>query len=246
MTSFKRYRYCLSLLLLCLMNANSYAQTLKEFFNDKSIQLTYLGVDFSQVKIQGEAAPSSDIREKFDAINSLIITEVKKYDIAKSFKRTGTIQNELAAVNKVNASVNVDKAKTDNVSDLEGNVKPEDVKKHVKGYDLSGKKGIGLVFIMDGMSKTNKEATMYVTLVDLAKKKVLLTERMTGKAQGFGLRNYWAYTVDRVLNSIEKGKYSDWSNTAQTAAEVPDEVETPKKTEAPAPAAKPAAKKKKA
>jgi len=242
MTSFKRYRYVLSLLLLCLMNANSYAQTLKEFFNDKSVQLTYLGVDFSLVKIQGEAAPSGDIREKFDAINSLIITEVKKYDIAKSFKRTGSIQNELASVNKVNAATNVDKAKTDNVSDLDGNVKPEDVKKHVKAYDLSGKKGIGLVFIMDGMSKTNKEATMYVTLIDLAKKKVLLSERMTGKAQGFGLRNYWAYTVDRVLNSIEKGKYSDWSNTAQTAAEAPDEVEpAPKKAEPATP--KPAAKK---
>jgi len=122
-------------------------------------------------------------------------------------------------------------------------LKPEDIKKHVKSYDLSGKKGIGLVFVMEGMSKTNKEATMYVTLVDMASKKVLLSEQMTGKAQGFGLRNYWAYTVYKVLNAIDKGKYSDWKKTALAAPDVKEEpVEVPKKAEV-APASK--AKKKK-
>lgn len=236
-----RYRYvCLSLFMLCLVSANSYGQSLKEFFNDKSLPLTYLGVDFTLAKIQGEAATAGEIREKFEPINSLIVTEAKKYDVAGAFKRSGYINNELATVNKLNANANVEKMKTDNLGDLEGNVKPEDVKKHVKAYDLSGKKGIGLVFVIDGMSKTNKEATMYVTLIDLAKKRVLFTERMTGKAQGFGLRNYWAYTVYKVLNSIEKGKYSDWA--AGAVEEKEEVVEEPKKAE---PAAKPAKKAKK-
>ncbi|SFE15018.1 hypothetical protein SAMN05518672_104667 [Chitinophaga sp. CF118] len=226
----KRYMYaCLSLLLLCLLNANSYGQTLKEFFNNKTIPLTYLGVDFTLAKVQGEVASANEIRDKFEAINTVIATEVKKYDVAGAFQRS-TSTNELSMINKLNESASTEKMKTDNLSDLEKNVKPEDVNKHVKAYDLSGKKGIGLVFIIDGMSKTNKEATMYVTLIDLASKKVLMAERMTGKAQGFGLRNYWAYTVYKVLNDIDKHKYSDWADAAAKAPEVKEEVvEEPKK-----------------
>jgi len=234
--TFRRYKYYgLSFLLLCLINANSYGQTLKEFFKDKTIPLTYLGVDFTSATIQGETATANDIRDKFEPINTVIVTEVKKYDVAGAFKRS-TATNDLDMINKLNAGANVEKMKTINISDLEKNMlKPEDVKKHVKAYDLSGKKGIGLVFVVDGMSKTNKEATMYVTLIDLAKKKVLLVERMTGKAQGFGLRNYWAYTIYKVLNDIEKHKYSDWADTAATAPEEKEVVEEPKKAE---PAAK--------
>lgn len=233
----KRYTYALSLLLLCL-SANSYGQTLKEFFKDKNVPLTYLGVDFTSATIQGETATSEDISTKFEAINTLIVTEVKKYDVGGAFKRT-TTTNELDMIKKLNAAANVEKMKTINIGDLEKNMlKQEDVQKHIKAYDLSGKKGIGLIFIVDGMSKTNKEATMWVTLIDLAKKKVLLTQHMTGKAQGFGLRNYWAYTVYKVLNDIDKHKYNDWADDAEKAPEVKEVVEEPKKPEPAAPAAK--------
>lgn len=232
----KRYTYyCLSLLLLCLVNANSYGQTLKEFFKDKTIPVTYLGVDFTSATIQGETATANEIRDKFEPINTVIVTEIKKYDVGGAFKRS-VATNDLDMINKLNEGANVEKMKTINLSDLEKNMlKPEDIKSHVKAYDLSGKKGIGLVFIMDGMSKTNKEATMYVTLIDLAKKKVLLTERMTGKAQGFGLRNYWAYTVYKVLNDIDKHKYSDWADAAETAPEEKVVVEETKQELPPKP-----------
>jgi hypothetical protein len=72
---------------------------------------------------------------------------------------------------------------------------------------------------MDGMSKTNKEAYVHATLIDLSTKKVLLTERFTGKAQGFGFRNYWAYTIYKVLNSIDHGKYKEWKNKSTATAE---------------------------
>jgi hypothetical protein len=239
MMYFKRHVLFFVSLLLFTVAGN--AQTLKEFFNNTATPLTYLGVDFSLVKVQGEAAGASEIKDKFEPINNVITTEVKKYEVAKAFERE-SVTNDLSAVNKVNDARSTDGLKKDNVSDLEP-LKPEDIKKHVKSYDLSGKKGIGLVFVMEGMSKTNKEATMYVTLVDMASKKVLLSEQMTGKAQGFGLRNYWAYTVYKVLNAIDKGKYSDWKKTALAAPDVKEEpVEVPKKAEV-APASK--AKKKK-
>jgi hypothetical protein len=207
---------CCTSMSVCLFTVNGHAQTLKEFFTNESTPLTYLGVDFSVTKVQGEAATPNEIHDKFEPINSVIITEVKKYNVAEAFKR-GSVTNELDAVRKVNEAAKVDGLKTDNVADVTKGLTPEEISKHVKSYQLSGKKGIGLVFIMDGMSKTNKEAYVYVTLLDLATKKVLLTERLTGKAQGFGFRNYWAYTIYKVLNTIDKGKYSDWKK--KTAAE---------------------------
>lgn len=208
----------LTLFLLCSASISGYAQTLKEFFANTATPLTYLGVDFSLTKIQGEAATPTEISTKFEPINSVIITEAKKYDITGSFKRDAAVINYPDAVNKVNENANVTKMKTDNVSDL-GTLTPDDISKHVKEYNLNGKTGIGLVFIMDGMSKTNKEAAMYATLINLSTKKVLLTEKITGKAQGFGFRNYWAYTVYKVLHTISSDKYKDWAKTAASAPE---------------------------
>ena len=206
------------LVFVCLSAENSQAQTLKEFFSNESTPLTYLGVDFSATKIEGETATAAEIVNKFEPINNVIVTEVKKYDVAGAFKRAN-VSNFLEAVQKLNEGVNPATIKVNGVADLEKGLTPADIDKHVKKYDLHGQKGIGLVFIMDGMSKTNKEAYVYATLIDLSSKKVLLTERFTGKAQGFGFRNYWAYTIYKVLNSIDNGKYKEWKNKSAAAPE---------------------------
>lgn len=207
------------LVVVCLNAGNSQAQTLKEFFNDGTIPLTYLGVDFSAVKVEGETATAAEMISKFEPINTVITTETKKYDIAGAFKRS-KVSNYLDAVQALNEKVNPSSLKVNGVADLEKGLTPTDVEKHVKKYDLHGQKGIGLVFIMEGMSKTNKEAYVYATLIDLADKKVLLTERFGAKAQGFGFRNYWAYTIYKVLNSIDHGKYKEWKNKSATTAEI--------------------------
>ncbi|SHN77765.1 hypothetical protein [Chitinophaga sp. CF418] len=207
-----------ALVFVCLSAGRSHAQTLKEFFSNESTPLTYLGVDFSATKIEGETATAAEIVNKFEPINNVIVTEAKKYDVAGAFKRT-SVSNFLEAVQKLNEGVNPATIKANGVADLEKGLTAADIDKHVKKYDLHGQKGIGLVFIMDGMSKTNKEAYVYATLIDLSTKKVLLTERFTGKAQGFGFRNYWAYTIYKVLNSIDHGKYKEWKNKSAATPE---------------------------
>ncbi|MBW8684083.1 hypothetical protein [Chitinophaga rhizophila] len=208
----------LTLVLICLSQSETHGQSLRDFFSDESAPLTYLGVDFSIAKVEGEVATADEIVAKFEPINTVIVTEPKKYDVAGSFKRTSVI-NYLDAVRKLNASVKTDKIKTDVLAELEKGLTAVDIDKHVKKYELSGKKGIGLVFIVDGMSKTNKEAYVYATLIDLASKKVLLAERFAGTAKGFGFRNYWAYPIYKVLNSIDHGKYKEWKTKATATAE---------------------------
>ena len=206
------------LVAVCLSVTGSHAQSLKDFFADEATPLTYLGVDFSVTKVEGEAATADEIVSKFEPINSVIVVESKKYDVAGSFRRA-SVTNSLEAIKKINAGVDPGKIKTDAVGDVTKGLTDADIEKHVKKYELSGKKGIGLVFIMDGMSKTNKEAYVYATLIDLSTKKVLLSERITGKAQGFGFRNYWAGTIYKVLNSIDHGRYKEWKSKSTVTAD---------------------------
>ena len=190
------------------------AQTLKEFFNSSEVPLTYLGVDFTQAKVFNDiAANAMDIRDRqFAAINQVIINEPKKYDFQKAFSKS-TVTNDISFVNAKNAKIDAEKIIEANSAD-EMRFKKATIESIVKGYNFKGKKGIGLMFIMESMNKASAQGAMYVTLIDLASGKVLLTERMTAKAAGFGFRNYWAKTIAEVLKDIQKSKYKEWKANA--------------------------------
>jgi len=51
---------------------------------------------------------------------------------------------------------------------------------------------------------------MYVTFFDIATKKVLITERMIGRASGVGFRNYWVRPIYEVIKRIYDSKYKSW------------------------------------
>lgn len=219
MTSFTMQRkMTLSLLASFFLVVSSQAQTLKEFFNNGT-PLTYLGVDFTQARVIGEpVTAANDMRDRFfPGINNVIIGEPKKYDITGAFHTQVT--SDLEAVKKRNAAINEDKIKSENSADY-NRLKPADIDKLVKGFDFGGKDGIGLLFIMDGMSKGEQAANVHVTLIDMSSKKVLLTEKMEAKAGGFGFRNYWVHTIYEVLKDIEKHKYKEWKQKAASEPEL--------------------------
>ena len=197
---------------------NSQAQTLKEFFNNGT-PLTYLGVDFTQARVIGEpVTDANEIRDRFfSGINNVVIGEPKKYDIAGSFHTQVT--SDLDAVKKRNAAISTETIKSSNTADF-SRLKTADIDKLVRGFDFGGKKGIGLLLVMDGMSKAEEAANVYVTLVDMSSKKVLLTEKVRGKAGGFGFRNYWARTIHEVLKDIDKHKYDEWKRKATSETEL--------------------------
>lgn len=207
-------KWLFAIMLLVFGTQSASAQTLKEFFNSSEVPLTYLGIDFTQAKVVNDiAANAMDIRDRqFAAINQVVVNEPKKYDFSKAFSKT-TVTSDLSFVNAKNAKIDAGKIVES------GEVKDDRLTKSgaesiAKGYHFGGKKGIGLMFIMENMNKTSATATMYVVLIDMASSKVLLAERMTAKAAGFGFRNYWAKTVDAVLLEIEKSKYKNWKSTA--------------------------------
>ncbi|MBC7902169.1 MAG: hypothetical protein H7Y27_02040 [Gemmatimonadaceae bacterium] len=202
-----------ALFLSCLMTISTYAQTAKDIFNSSETAITYLGIDFTQARLIGDAgADAIDIKNRiYSNINQVVVNEwEKKYNFSKALQKSN-IPNDLSIVEARNAKIDADKIKSTNSAD-ESRLKATDIEKLVKEYNFNGKKGVGLVLFMEGMNKTAEHATFYVTFVDMDTKKVLFQERMVEKAGGFGFRNYWCKPVAEAIKHIEKSKYKEWKN----------------------------------
>ena len=197
--------------ILLILSFSLKAQTLKEFFNSSEAPLVFLGIDFTHAKVLNDiTANAMDIRDRqYAAINQVVVNEPKKYDFQKAFNKTNVTSDITQAVAK-NSKIDAEKIVESSADEV--HLKPADVSAIVKSYNFSGKKGIGIMFIMETMNKASAQASMYVALIELPSGKVLLTERFTEKAAGFGFRNYWAKTIWAALEDIRKGKYKEWKS----------------------------------
>lgn len=187
------------------------AQSAKDIFSSSETPITYLGIDFSNARLIGDAAADAyEIKTRiYSAINQVIINEPKKYDINKAFSKT-TVNNDLGVTESQNKKAEIDSIKSFNKGDFT-RFNAATIDELVKEYPFNGKKGIGLAFIVEGMSKTEEKAAIWVTFINMNNGKVLFTERMLGKSGGFGFRNYWARPIAEILEDIKKSKYKQWS-----------------------------------
>jgi hypothetical protein len=186
------------------------AQTAKDVFNNPDLPVLYLGIDFTKSKLIDDAtANETDIRDRqYTGINEVVITEAKKYDVKGAFHRN-SMDHDLGLVNERNEKADKDAIKSTNTSDLH-RFKEADIQTLVSGFDFKDKKGVGFLFVCEGMSKSEKTMALWATLIDMNTKKVLMTQRVEGKAgMAFGFRNYWASAVKSAIEHMEKS-YPDW------------------------------------
>ncbi|MES1226942.1 MAG: hypothetical protein ABUT20_66325, partial [Bacteroidota bacterium] len=109
-----------------------------------------------------------------------------------------------------NAKIDADKIMSKGADD-ETHLTPAGVEKIVKGYSF-GKKGIGVMVVVESLNKTREHGTAYIVFLDMSNSKVLYSEKFTEKGGGFGLRNYWAKVVYNVLDNAGD-KYKDWKKS---------------------------------
>jgi hypothetical protein len=179
-----------------------------------STEAVWFGMDFTKATFVGQfdqgmgAAPAtgSDMKVKYiPAWNNLIAGEQKKFDLRKAFRKDNIIY-DMNSVNELNNKIDVDKCMSFNV----GKIEKSQIDEMVKKYTSSQKDGLGLVFIIENFNKGTQMSSVYVTFFDIATKKVLLCERMEGKAMGVGIRNYWAGSIKHILDQIDEGAYKSW------------------------------------
>jgi hypothetical protein len=173
-------------------------------------EITWLGVDFTQLKFIGSATQwkdageitSSQLRDKyFPAWNNLFINEQKKYNVADAVNRA-EVGYATEITEKANNIIKGNLFTDD--PDEYSHLTEQKVAQLVSKYDFKGKKGIGMMFFAESFSKGREEGAIWVTFVDMNAKKLLMTKRLTERAGGFGFKNYWGKTLFNALKDTRK------------------------------------------
>lgn len=170
--------------------------------------ITWYGLDFSNIKLigsEGFTDPHAIQNRFFSSWNNLFISEPEKYNLAETFSKS-SVENDLSIVTERNTLPDPDKL----VIEENYSFGEDEVKKIISEYDITGKEGIGLVFIMESFNKTKELGYMWVSFFDIETKEVLLSKKMNGKVGGFGIRNYWAKSFYNVMKRIGKKEWKAW------------------------------------
>jgi hypothetical protein len=200
---------------LLVSATESFSQDLKDFFNNTSTQLTYLGIDYTKnLLIDDPDANPSDIKDRlYSSINDLVIKEQSSnnYNIGAAFSRKNAINTDIKAVTANNEKIDSRNILSSRKSDFK-RLKESDIANSVEALPLEDKEGVGLIFIMEGMKKVSGKGygSVWVTLINMKTKKVLMTERFEREAEGFGFRNYWVSVIRKTIMGIDWSKYKEW------------------------------------
>jgi hypothetical protein len=205
----------LALISLLMISAFTYAQTAQDLFSGDT-KISWLGVDFSNVKLvgdfsqfhgAGEKSPSQIKRTFFPAWNNLVLDEREKYDVA-GMLRKDKVFYDIDMILDVNANASLDEMEQYNAPTYSR----EDIEKFVKKYKTQGKEGIGIVFIAETLNKAETEAYFHFVALDMGTNKILVHDRIRGEPSGIGLRNYWAGAIHDVIKEITKSRYRNWKS----------------------------------
>ena len=164
-------------------------------------KLTFFGVVFSMAKVYGADETAEQFKDAFYGINTLFQREPKKYDTAKAFDAVVTTDLETSR-NLIEQIKKADLFASDDSYELTD----EEIAEHIRQFNTGNANGYGAVFIAGLLNKGKTQATYNVVVFDIASKDIILNRQFTERARGFGLRNYWAYSVYKTLNKVKKIK----------------------------------------
>lgn len=191
--------------------------TAKDLFKTNSI--VWYGLNFSEAKMVGQfdqavgagAASASELKNKWmSAWNGLIISEPQNFKIAEAFNKD-EVYNDLAPTEKQNLAIKNDELMAINdYSFADPKKTVSDIISKLSSGDK--KEGIGVTFIVESFNKITNEANVYVTVFDIKTKTVLITEKVTGKPAGIGLRNFWGGAIKHIIKQIKSTYYGQWKS----------------------------------
>ncbi len=207
--SSKRFLCCFQICLLCcvLSTIESGAQDLNELIKEKQSKVVFLGLDFTQARFVGRSYFISQPSLKaglVNALNDLLGTERKKYDLAGSLNIP---ENKYFLNTDFFIKLNDGILPENRISDADTVLSPQNLMEAVSNYKLDISAGIGISFIVEGFNRNTQLGSIWVTFIDLSSKQIILAENIKGLAGGSGLRNYWAHAVFMVIQDAETAIY---------------------------------------
>jgi hypothetical protein len=188
------------------------AQSVEDLFKNSPTKITWLGIDYSHVKLIGSFSNFNDNtkitpeiikNDYFVRWNELILKESNKYTIDKMFKKKD-ISYSIEGISAINAQADIttiEQAITPNYTESQ-------LQQFVKNYYFNQSEGIGLLFVAESMNKIREEAIYHILAINLTNNEILLYDKFTTKPGGIGLRNYWASSYLKVIETIRDHKYA--------------------------------------
>ncbi|HCW09197.1 MAG TPA: hypothetical protein DGG95_17710 [Cytophagales bacterium] len=195
--------------ILCLLSTTeNFSQSAKDVF-DPNVPITWLGIDFTGAVFNGDReklGSEADMKNLMSSLNRLTMNERDKFNFGAMLQK-----------NKIDYSIDVAIGHNEKMdfsngySDKLGHILHEqDIDAIVRDYDYGDLKGVGLIFNVETLSKFNEEAFVWITFIDIEHKQIIFTERMMGKPAGFGLRNYWAGALYKIMKSVGVKDFDRW------------------------------------
>lgn len=194
--------------ILLNVSGNMFAQkvyTLQDVF--KSGEAIWFGIDFSKCKFIGNPSigdhgyktPQVVVKYNFEDWNRIPLAEAGKYDIKGVFDKDYLI-NDITAVTALNKAYN-----PDSLIDFTGKyaLSKEDISSMVGRYTSLATEGIGIAYIVETYNNISELGTYYAVIFDVATKKVLFAEKVTGKPSGAILKTYWAGAFKDALGNTK-------------------------------------------
>jgi len=190
------------ILAICLFALPAAAQ-LPAAVTDPDIPITWLGLDFEEALIIGDASLDMPSFTGIYArkINDIIENQPKRYDLEKYLKKK-TVHYETDMLNESNAIIF-----TDNFVPSAPNLQSftmEEIADLVADYSLKDDTGVGVALIVRAMDRTKRRLRANLTYIDMESKTVLYTREFTVSAGGTEWAAYWANAVRRVLMEMQK------------------------------------------
>lgn len=200
-------------LLLSLLSAH--AQTAKDLFHSEDVKITWLGIDYTHVKLKGGFSQFMGFGEKkpeeirdnyFPSWNKLVLRESDKYDISGMVHRD-RINYEIDHFMDINAETPASDLEVYNIPE---EFTTEDIQGFADEYEHEETEGIGIFLVAELLNKPDKEGCFHFVAINMENNEVLFHKRLVGEPGGFGIRNYWAGSLYHISKEIRKDKFEEW------------------------------------
>lgn len=194
--------------------------TLKDLFQAREI--VWYGLNFSEARMVGAFdqafgagdAGAAEIKTRWmPAWNALIVAEPQNYKLKEAFDKEAVFY-DIAPSEKANQAVKTGELMSMNAFSF---ADPQKSVRNALARMTGGEKknGIGLTFVVESFNKTAEEATVYAVVFDIKTRAVLVSEKISGKPAGIGLRNFWAGAMKQVIKQVQKTYYPKWQAATQ-------------------------------
>lgn len=189
---------CMAILLVSSVFA--FAQTgVTDVKEVKSV--VFYGVDFSMAKAYGVGESPQVLKKAYADINQLFVKESAKYNVSLYFSKEDVL-NSFDLVDKRNSAIDVASV----MGSKRYSIAKSQLDSLIKIYDIPNGKGVGLVIVAERLDKQDAIGYFHVVFFNQATKEILYSKEVSGAARGFGLRNFWAHPIYRIMKEWRYSK----------------------------------------